>query len=555
MCRPGAVARLGHGSMFDDVLKHRSGRVIALGRAMLAAIFLFAIWIDSSQPAHAAEATYSMLGAYVAAAFALLVLTWNNWWLDARLAAPAHVVDVAIFTLLVLATDGYTSPFFVFFVFLILSAAIRWGWRETALTAVAVILLYLGAGFLSGPEPGQFELQRFIIRSGHLLILSAILIWFGVNHGFSGLKFPGEDFLPNPKPGDSPLHTAVEGAMKLTGAAKALLLWRPTGSREPVAISFGPEGIASKPVSRSSATGKHDRQFLFDIGRDRALARGPQRRMRFFAAREAAGINLARELGIEQGLALPLRTEAGEGKLLLGGIPGLCTDHIEFGEYLSSTLASHIQRHALLSAVEEGAMASARLSLARDLHDSIVQFLAGATFRIEAITRALRSGDRPERELKDLKQLLLLEQQELRSSIGALRKDRISLPELAADLDGLCERLSKQWDIDCSFSAEVPNLTASMRLHLDTHQLIREAVANAVRHAHSKSVRVELTAEESDLRLDISNDGLGNERLKEGNPWSLRERVDEANGTLMLAARETGTSVSITLPLEPEPRA
>jgi signal transduction histidine kinase len=111
-----------------------------------------------------------------------------------------------------------------------------------------------------------------------------------------------------------------------------------------------------------------------------------------------------------------------------------------------------------------------------------------------------------------------------------------------------------QWDIQCLFSAEVPETTAPMRLHLDTHQLIREAVANAVRHGRAKHISVQLTAEDSDLRLDISNDGRGSERLKDGTPWSLRERVDEANGTLMLATRDTGTDVSITLPLKPETR-
>ena len=65
-------------------------------------------------------------------------------------------------------------------------------------------------------------------------------------------------------------------------------------------------------------------------------------------------------------------------------------------------------------------------------------------------------------------------------------------------------------------------------------------------------MRIQLTVDDNDLRLDISNDGKGSERLKEGSPWSLRERVDEANGTLMLATRKAGTSVSITLPLNTE---
>ena len=116
--------------MFEGVLKHRSGRVIALARSVLAAVFLFAVWIDPTHPAQAEVATYTVLSAYVAAAVLLTLLTWDNWWLDGKLAAGAHAVDIAAFTLLVLATDGYTSPFFVFFVFLILSAAIRWGWRS-----------------------------------------------------------------------------------------------------------------------------------------------------------------------------------------------------------------------------------------------------------------------------------------------------------------------------------------------------------------------------------------------------------------------------------------
>jgi signal transduction histidine kinase len=540
--------------MFDDVLKHRSGRVIALARAVLATTFLFAIWIDPSQPAQAAAATYAVLAAYVLAAAAIAMLTWNNWWLDARLAAPMQIIDIVVFTLLVATTDGYTSPFFVFFVFLILSAAIRWGWRETALTAASVSVLYFAAGLVANDVPGaNFELQRFIIRSGNLVILSVILIWFGVNHGFSGLRSLKDDLLRDVSPGESALETAIQGAASVTGAGRALLLWRGHASRHWLAIAWTGSQFSTAAVGPSSiafAPGP----FLFDLKHNRALCRGASRRMRFLTPDSLLDPELARAHSIDEGLGVPLRTGAGEGLLLLGSIDGLCTDHVEFGDTLASALAAHIQRHALLSAVEDGAIARARLSLARDLHDSIVQFLAGATFRIEAITRGLRAGEKPERELKDLKQLLLHEQQELRSAIGALRSDTIALPKLAGDLRALCDRLAMQWDIHCRFSAEVPEASAPMRLHLDTHQLIREAVANAVRHARAKSITVQLTADDGDLRLDISNDGSGSERLKEGTPWSLRERVDEANGTLMLASREAGTDLSITLPLKPETR-
>lgn len=539
--------------MFDDILKHRSGRVIALARTALAALFLFAIWVDPTQPAQAAIASYATLLTYVLGAVALTMITWNNWWADARLAAAAHVFDIAVFTLLVLTTDGYTSPFFVFFVFLILSAAIRWGWRETAITAVAVTLLYFTAGLIGGDvsSPG-FDLQRFIIRSANLVILSAILIWFGINHGFAAWTSPAEDILGDLGPDDPPLEESLERLARVAGSERALLLWRPVGAAEWTALCLHGGEITTAALVSSQAVPAQ--AFLFDIVRNRALCRSRHRKMQFSTASALADAAIAERFAIAEGLAVPVRTFVGEGVFYLGGIDGLCTDHIEFGQSLSTAVSAQIQRHAFVAAVEEGAGSRARLTLARDLHDSIVQFLAGATFRVEAIKRSVTAGEKPRRELQDLKELLLQEQQELRSAIGALRSDRIALPRLADDLETLCDRLARQWDVRCTFLADVPDVRVPMRLHLDTHQLVREAVANAVRHAKAKSIAVQLSSEEDQLRLEITNDGAGSVHLKSGSPWSLRERVDDANGTLMLATRDSGTTVSITLPLNPEAR-
>ena len=540
--------------MFDDVLKHRSGRIIALARDVLAAIFLLAIWVDPRQPAQAATATYGMLVIYLVVALAITRVTWDDWWADARLAGPAHIFDIAMYTTLVLATDGYTSPFFVFCVFLILSAAIRWSWRETALTAAAVTLLYFVAGLATGDAAGPpFDLQRFIIRSGNLVILSTLLIWFGINQGLSAPAWPKEELFGDLSPDEPPLETVVERVADVARAKQASLLWHGAGSSEWIAVQLSDGKIVTTAFG-TDAIEIPQRPFLFDLPNDRAFSRGPYRRPRFFSAERALGRDIGDRMGITDGVALPIRSDPGDGLLVLGGIDQLCTDFIEFGDSITAAVSAHIQRHALLAAIKEGVGARARLSLARDLHDGIVQFLAGATFRIEAIKRSINIGERPARELQELKELLLQEQQELRSAIGALRSDRISLPNLAGDLKTLCERLSRQWDVNCEFSSEVPDMAAPMRLHLDTHQLVKEAVANAVRHGGAKAITVQLTAENGDLRLDIGNDGSGNPRLKEGSPWSLRERVDEANGTLMLATRESGTNVSITLPLKPEGR-
>ena len=545
--------------MFDDVLKHRSGRVIALGRALLVALFLLAIWIDPNQPAQNAAITYALLAVYVAVAFAVTVAIWNNWWLDAKLAAPMHLLDMVAFTLLVYATEGYTSPFFLFFVFLIISAAIRWGWRETTVTAVAVVLLYLLAGFFVGfsedfSSQSGFDLQRFIVRSAHLVILSAILIWFGVNQGFSGIDLPSDGLVPDPSLLDPPLERSLEAACAVAKAAGGLLLWRTPGSREIALVQVGPGGgtemTSIHPKTSNPELGT--RPFLFRFAGDRALTRGHHRRMRFFRASEWLDPEIGNHFDFGEGLSIPLRSETGEGQMLLGGVEGLCVDHIELGDRIASAVASHLERNALLLAVSDSAIARARLALSRDLHDSIVQFLAGATFKVEAVSRATKAGQAIDTDLGELKQLLLEEQRELRSAIGALRNNNVALPQLAADLGALCERLARQWGIKCKFGAEIPDLVAPTRLHLDAHQLVREAVANAVRHAAAPSVSVNLRCDEENLVLEIANPGSMGDKLTSGSPWSLRERVDEASGSLMLITNDNITTVSITLPLKEE---
>ena len=516
---------------------------------MLAAIFLGAIWADSSQPAQAPAETYGLLTAYLTVAAAIGLATWDNWWLDAKLAAPAHVLDIVVFTLLMFGTDGYTSPYFLFFLFLILSAAIRWGWRETAATAISLTALYIAAGVIAGAAHDTFEVSRFIIRGGHLVVLSGILVWFGVNQGFTGVDVGPEQVLPEASLSSSPFETSLRWAMQLTSAQAGVLIWRGLKG-DYLKIVIGADGAVSSSATETSGKMSWDKTpFLFDIARNRALTHRAERRSHFFPATEGVDATLAAEADVNSGLAVPLQMETGKGLMLLGGIDGLSTDYIEVAQHIASAIAAHIQQHALLTAVEQSAVASARLGLSRDLHDSIVQFLAGATFRIEAISRSAKSGSDVGADLRELKRLLLEEQQELRSAIGTMRKEEVALPQLAKDLNTLCARLARQWNIGCTFSAAVPNGLAPMRVHLDAHQLVREAVANAVRHAGAQSVRVAISAEDSSLLLEVANDGAAGERLVEDMPWSLRERVDEANGTLMFASRDGTTTVSVTLPL------
>jgi signal transduction histidine kinase len=89
------------------------------------------------------------------------------------------------------------------------------------------------------------------------------------------------------------------------------------------------------------------------------------------------------------------------------------------------------------------------------------------------------------------------------------------------------------------------------RLHFDAHQLIREAVANAVRHAGAKNVSIRVGGEKDEVTLDVINDGASYPRGARRNPMpgSLQERVEAAGGRLDLSRGMGVTKVSIALPI------
>ena len=512
---------------------------------------MVAIGIDISQPAVAPAVTYALLGTYIAAAAAITIATWNNWWLDARLAGPVHAFDIAVFTALVLLTEAYTSPFFTFFVFLLLSAAIRWGWRETALTAILLTLLYLVIGLFVATLEASVELQRFVVRTGHLVILSLILIWFGINQWGVRLQ-PWEDVDPGEASLDqSPLQSGLRAAMQAVGAGSGCFAW--LEREEVTCLKVADDQSSAIAVQAADIGGALVRSpFLYDLPKGRALWRDVERNLRTLVPGDIIGAKAASALGLREGIAISVRSDTGEGIVFLEDIPNLSIDHIDIGGQVSTHVAAHFQRHALFEAAGESAEARSRLALARDLHDSVVQFLAGAAFRIEALKRSLSSGRAIQPELEELKQLMLQEQNELRCFIAALRTgSQIALNDLAKDLKSLSQRLSRQWAIECTFSARPGRMMIPAKMHQDAQQLVREAVANAVRHAGAKSVSIEMSTGKDELRLYLTNDGARYPRKGEylEMPQSLLERVEQAGGNLEVSRGMDVTKVSISLPV------
>ena len=77
------------------------------------------------------------------------------------------------------------------------------------------------------------------------------------------------------------------------------------------------------------------------------------------------------------------------------------------------------------------------------------------------------------------------------------------------------------------------------------------SVANAVRHGGASRVRVDIGVDQDQLRLEVKDNGCGFGPVDGSpvKPWSLKERVDRAHGSLSLQSEAGCTNLLITLPL------
>ena len=536
-----------------SLFKFHSGRVISLGRLMLAITLFLVVMVGRTRSE--LTQTYPFLTLYAGLAVIIAVATWKNWWLDARLSVLTHGFDMAVFTAIAFSSTGATSPFVLFFILPLLSAAVRWSWRETALTAVVLILLFMVGGFLLYESAG-FELQRFVLRGSILIILTLLLMWFGGHQRFARTFFRLRDSESVVREGQNPLARSLEFAMRASQAAGGALIVGAVG--EDAADGFVAAGGEGRNFTAERALAVRFREggdiaLLFDLDAGRALTRPPQGYFRFLKAASVIDVDEARRLGLTEGVIAEISTGAHHGWLALWDVPDLSTDFLDFGRELAETVGALLERYALLDAIEAGAAVRTRLSLARDVHDSIVQFLAGAAFRIEAIKRSARSGGAVVPDLDELKRLFVEEQSEIRGFIMALRQHRdLELAEAVAELRALAERLGQQWSVDCRVSAEGDDVPIPLRLQLDLQQLVREAVANAVRHGGADRIDVGLSVASGQVRLSVADNGSGFPAINGDcatEPWSLKERVERAHGSLKLDSAPGSTNVLISLPL------
>jgi PAS domain S-box-containing protein len=206
------------------------------------------------------------------------------------------------------------------------------------------------------------------------------------------------------------------------------------------------------------------------------------------------------------------------------------------------------------------AIEAERNRIARDLHDGPVQGVSAASLSLEAALLMIQAGDVDQgvEVLTKIREELAGEADALRGLMSGLRPPVLEERGLLPALRETLVRFGADQGVDTEFAGRVD---APLPEDLETlaYRVVQEALSNAAKHAGATQVMVMVQANDSQLRVEVEDDGQGfdaglaRDFLREGRVGlaSMRERVELASGSFVVRSSPgRGTSIVATLPLD-----
>ena len=202
------------------------------------------------------------------------------------------------------------------------------------------------------------------------------------------------------------------------------------------------------------------------------------------------------------------------------------------------------------------AVLAERTRLARDLHDTLEQTLAGIALRLNTASRL--SKNEPESasaHLQIARNLLHQSQGGLRRSIWDLRSRELEEFDLASALRRSAEQLVSSVGAQLEFSSSgnydgLPEVVEENILRVG-----QEALTNVGKHAQASKVSVTLSFSERLLSLEIRDNGLGFEKERDAKDGhfgliGISERTKRLSGVLTVESNPgQGTMIRVEIPL------
>lgn len=203
-----------------------------------------------------------------------------------------------------------------------------------------------------------------------------------------------------------------------------------------------------------------------------------------------------------------------------------------------------------------------RRRLARELHDSVGQLLAGLSMNLANVRNDIERLNKTASVLTDSEALVQEMSQEVRTISHLLHPPLLDEAGLESAIrwyvDGFAQR--SKINVDLALPQTLGRLPREIEIAV--FRVMQECLTNIHRHAQSLTARVRLRHVDGEVLVEISDKGKGipqEQREKialNGTPGvgirGMRERLRQLGGALEIASNGAGTVVTARLPIAEE---
>ena len=219
--------------------------------------------------------------------------------------------------------------------------------------------------------------------------------------------------------------------------------------------------------------------------------------------------------------------------------------------------AAHFQLRDSAEQIESLTRLMERQRLARELHDTLAQGLAGVMMQLQVASSRL-TNQRYERAQESVQQAMTYVRSSLstaRNVLDDLRSESALPHELVEEVQEAINRFTVATGIVCTYE---PRALSSVPYQFHDHVLrvIAEGLANIARHAEASHVEISIVQNDMTLLIEVRDDGIGFDPTiasKQSGHYGLlglRERARLIHGTFdLLSAPGKGTILSFHFPL------
>jgi signal transduction histidine kinase len=198
-----------------------------------------------------------------------------------------------------------------------------------------------------------------------------------------------------------------------------------------------------------------------------------------------------------------------------------------------------------------------RTRIARDLHDGLLQSLAGVSLQLHGIAKtAAATPEKTPPQIEKIRQQVDAAFREARSKVYNLRSPAVEGKGLTEALGDFIERLGPTATARYTLHVTGEPLFCTPEIREELLRIAEEAANNANRHAGAKEIRIAVEYSGKSLKLSISDDGAGfhlEEGLAKTGHWGLKnmqERATQLRGKCSItSAPGQGTKIEVQVPL------